>query len=604
MPLAGPNPVFHYLDVNVKVFAVVSQTINTGVDAADDRYKWIALSNTTLGPLMATINQSIVLIALPNIFRGIGLNPLTPGNTGYLLWMLLGFMVAMAVLVVSLGRIGDMYGRVRIYNLGFAVFTLFSILLSVTWLDGGAGAMWLIAMRIGQGIGGAMLFSNSAAIVTDAFPAHQRGIGLGINNVAFIAGSFIGLVLGGLLAPIEWRLTFLVSVPFGIFGTIWAYTKLRDLGVRTKARIDWWGNLTFAFGLILILIGITYGLLPYGGHSMGWTNPSVVSELLLGVVLLVIFGVIETRVKAPMFHLALFKIRAFAAGNSASFLAALARGGLMFMLVIWLQGIWLPLHGYSFERTPLWAGIYMVPLTIGFLLAGPFAGHLADRYGARPFATGGLVLSGASFLLLEALPINFPYWAFALLILTNGIGMGLFAAPNQTGVMNSLPPEQRGAGAGMAATSSASAQVLSIGVFFTLMILGLAASLPISLTHGLLAQGVPASTVHKVAHLSPVSSLFASFLGYNPLSVLLGPSALHHVSALQAARLTGRSFFPGLISGPFGAGLHKAFDFAAGACFLGAVASLLRGGKYIHGDVPEVSSEEAWAETDHLALVD
>jgi MFS family permease len=593
--------------VNVNVFRVATrlpQLNQVPVGPTDDRYKWIALSNTTLGTLMATINQSIVLIALPNIFRGIGLNPLTPGNTGYLVWMLLGFMVAMAVLVVSLGRIGDMYGRVRIYNLGFAVFTIFSILLSVTWLDGGAGAVWLIAMRIGQGIGGAMLFSNSAAIVTDAFPPEQRGIGLGINNVAFIAGSFIGLVLGGVLAPVAWRLVFLVSVPFGIFGTIWAYTKLRDLGVRTKARIDWWGNLTFAGGLILILIGITYGLLPYGGHSMGWTNPAVLTELASGVVLLVIFGVVETRVTDPMFHLKLFRIRAFAAGNTASFMAALARGGLMFMLVIWLQGVWLPLHGYSFERTPLWAGIYVVPLTVGFLLAGPFAGHLADRFGARPFATGGLVLSGLSFLLLEALPINFPYWAFALLILTNGIGMGLFAAPNQTGVMNSLPPAQRGAGAGMAATASSSAQVLSIGVFFTLMIIGLAASLPIALTHGLLSQGISATTVHRVAHLSPVGSLFAAFLGYNPLSILLGPGALHHVSALHAARITSRSFFPGLIAGPFGSGLHKAFDFAAAACFVGAVASLLRGGKYIHSEAPEISADEALAETDRLALVD
>ena len=440
---------------------------------ADSRYKWIALSNTTLGTLMATINQSIVLIAMPNIFRGIGLNPLTPGNTGYLLWMLLGFMVAMAVLVVSLGRIGDMFGRVRMYNLGFAVFTVFSILLSVTWLDGGAGALWLIAMRIGQGVGGAMLFSNANAIVTDAFPPHQRGIGLGINNVAFIAGSFIGLVLGGVLAPVEWRLVFLVSVPFGIFGTVWAYANCATSGSGRKRASTGGATSRSPVGLILILIGITYGLLPYGGHSMGWTNPTVLGELLLGVVGLIIFAIIETRVPAPMFHLGLFRIRAFAAGNAASFLAALARGGLMFMLVIWLQGIWLPLHGYSFERTPLWAGIYMVPLTVGFLLSGPLAGHLADKYGARPFATGGLVLSGASFLLLETLPINFPYWAFAAAHPHERHRHGTVRRPNQTGVMNSLPPAATRRRSRMSATAGASAQVLSIGVFFTLMILGL-----------------------------------------------------------------------------------------------------------------------------------
>ena len=407
--------------------------------AHNARYKWIALSNITLGTLMVFINQSIVLIALPAIFRGIHLNPLTPANTGYMLWMLMGFMVVLAVLVVTLGRVGDMFGRVKMYNLGFAVFTVFSILLSVTWLTGPAGAIWLIAMRIGQGVGGAMLFANSSAIITDAFPADQRGLGLGINNVAAIAGSFIGLVLGGLLAPIQWHMVFLVSVPFGIMGTIWAYLKLEDRGVRTPAHIDWWGNVTFAAGLILILVGITYGLLPYGHHTMGWTSPWVLAEIFTGLALLLAFCVIETRVANPMFRLTLFRIRAFSAGNVASFLASLSRGGLMFMLIIWLQGIWLPLHGYSFSRTPLWAGIYMVPLTVGFLVAGPLSGHLADRFGARPFATGGLLLVAVTFFLLQMLPVNFSYLIFGLLIFLNSVGMGLFIAPNQTGIMNSLP---------------------------------------------------------------------------------------------------------------------------------------------------------------------
>ena len=206
------------------------------------RYRWVALATVTLGTLMVFINQSIVLISLPDIFRGIHLNPLAPGNTGYMLWMLMGFMVVLAVLVVTLGRVGDMFGRVRIFNLGFAVFTFFSVLLAVTWLTGTAGAIWLIAMRVGQGVGGAMLFANSSAIITDAFPSDQRGLGLGINNVAAIAGSFIGLVLGGLLAPVQWHLVFLMSVPFGLFGTVWAYVKLQDRGVRTPAKIDWSGT--------------------------------------------------------------------------------------------------------------------------------------------------------------------------------------------------------------------------------------------------------------------------------------------------------------------------------------------------------------------------
>jgi MFS family permease len=318
-----------------------------------DGYKWIALSNTTLGVLMATINQSIVIIALPAIFRGIHLNPLVPSNTSYLLWMLLGFMVVMAVLVVSLGRVGDMYGRVRMYNLGFAVFTVGSILLSVTWMSGSGAALWMIGMRVVQGIGAAFLMANSSAILTDAFPAEERGLALGINMVAAIAGSFIGLVLGGVLAPVAWRLVFLVSVPFGLFGTVWAYHKLQERGVRIRARIDWLGNVTFAVGLIALLVGITYGILPYGGHTMGWTAPGVIGSIAGGVLMLGVFTVVETRVAQPMFRLPLFRIRAFVAGNIAGLFSALARGGLMFMLIIWLQGIWLPEHGYSFSETPL-----------------------------------------------------------------------------------------------------------------------------------------------------------------------------------------------------------------------------------------------------------
>ena len=579
-------------------------------DEGQSRYRWIALATVTLGTLMVFINQSIVLISLPDIFRGIDLNPLTPGNTGYLLWMLMGFSVVLAVLVVTLGRVGDIFGRVKIFNLGFIVFTAFSLLLAVTWLTGTPAALWLIGMRVGQGVGGAMLFANSSAIITDAFPSDQRGLGLGINNTAAIAGSFVGLVLGGVLAPVEWHLVFLISVPVGVLGTIVAYVKLKERGVRTPAKIDWLGNVTFAVGLILVLIGITYGLLPYGGHSMGWTNPKVLVEIFGGLAVLVAFGIIETKVKQPMFRLSLFRIRAFSAGNAASFLASLSRGGLMFMLIIWLQGIWLPLHGYSFSATPLWAGIYMIPLTVGLLAAAPLSGMLADRYGARPFATGGLVLAALTFILLTMLPVNFSYLGFAALIFFNSVGMGMFIAPNQTGIMNSLPANQRGAGAGMAGTFNASAQVLSIGIFFSLMILGLAATLPSSLYHGLIAQGVSPSVATRVSHLPPVGSLFAAFLGYNPMQVLLGHAELSQLPHSTATYLTSRQFFPHLIAPAFSKGLTEAFSFAAGACLLGAVASLLRGGKYHHvedekhePDADWVPAQEAVAETEPL-LVD
>jgi MFS family permease len=555
-----------------------------------DHYKWVALSNTTLGMLMATINSSIVIIALPAIFRGIQLNPLVSSNTSYLLWMLLGFLVVGAVLVVSLGRVGDMFGRVRMYNLGFAVFTIGCILLSVTWLHGSAGALWMIVMRIVQGIGAAFLFANSSAILTDAFPANERGLALGINMVAAIAGSFIGLVLGGVLAPLAWRLVFLVSVPIGILGTVWAYLMLEERGVRSPSKIDWWGNLTFAVGLIAVLVGITYGILPYGGHDMGWTNPKVIAELAGGVAILGVFIVIERRVSAPMFRIPLFKIRAFSAGVFATLLSALSRGGLMFMLIIWLQGIWLPEHGYSFAQTPLWAGIYMLPLSVGFLIAGPFAGRLSDHFGARPFTTGGMILAAGSFLLLISLPVTFAYWAFALVIFLNGFAMGLFAAPNQTGIMNSLPADQRGAGAGMAATFMNSAMVLSIGIFFSLIIVGLASSLPSTLYHGLTAHGVPHTYAERVAHLPPVGSLFAAFLGYNPIGTMLHP-ILGHMSHAKAAYLTGHRFFPTLVSQPFASGIHEAFYFAAGCCLVAALASWMRGAKYVHAaDAPAPAS--------------
>jgi MFS family permease len=546
---------------------------------SSDRYKWIALSNTTLGVLLATLDASITLIAMPDIFRGIHLDPLVPANSFYLLWMILGYLVVSSVLIVSLGRLGDMYGRVRTYNLGFVIYTVASLLLTVDWMTGRAGATYLIVFRIVQGIGGACLLANAAAIITDAFPAHQRGMALGINNIVGVSGMFVGLVLGGLLAPIDWRLVFLISVPVGLFGTVWGYLKLEERSQPRRAAIDWWGNVTFALGLVLIMVAVTYGIRPYASHPTGWGSPRVLALLAGSVLSLIAFAVIERRVKEPMFRLPLFRIRAFTFGTLSTFLAAIARGGLMFMLIIWLQGIWLPRHGYSFTETPLWAGIYMLPLTFGMLVAGPTSGYLSDRYGQRPFATGGMVGAAISFALLIALPIDFAYPLFALVLLLSGISMGMFASPNRAAVMNSLPAADRGAGGGMNQTFQNSAQVLSIGIFFTLMIVGLASTLPQTLTSGLQSHGVPAATAHQVADLPPVSILFAAFLGYNPIQHLVGPHVLGALSAHDQAALTGSAFFPNLISGPFRTGLHSAFAFAIVACLVGAAASLLRGGR-------------------------
>jgi MFS family permease len=551
-----------------------------------DRYKWIALSNTTLGVLLATLDASITLIAMPAIFRGIHLDPLVPGNSFYLLWMILGFLVVSSVLIVSLGRLGDMFGRVRIYNLGFLIYTVASLFLTVDWLTGRAGAMFLIVFRIVQGVGAACLLANAAAIITDAFPANQRGMALGINNIVGVSGLFVGLVLGGLLAPIDWRLVFLISVPVGLFGTVWAYLKLEERSVPRRASIDWAGNLTFAVGLILLMVSVTYGIRPYGSHATGWGSPRVIALLAGGVVSLLAFGLIERRVEDPMFRLPLFRIRAFSFGTLSTFLSAVARGGLMFMLIIWLQGIWLPQHGYDFTETPLWAGIYILPLTLGMLLAGPTSGFLSDRYGARPFATGGMIGAAISFLLLSLLPTNFPYPLFALVLLLNGVSMGLFASPNRAAVMNSLPAADRGAGGGMNQTFQNSAQVISIGVFFTLMIAGLASTLPATLSSGLQAHGVGAAAAHSAAQLPPVSILFAAFLGYNPIQHLLGPHVLGSLSAHNQAILTGRSFFPHLISAPFRTGLHETFLFAILACLVAAAASAMRGGRYHHAAEP------------------
>jgi MFS family permease len=549
---------------------------------ADDGYKWIALSNTTLAVLLATLDVSITLIAMPNIFRGIKLDPLVPANSFYLLWMILGYMIVGSVLIVSLGRLGDMFGRVRIYNLGFVIYTAASLLLAVDWLTGKAGADYLIVLRIVQGVGGACLMANAAAIITDAFPQNQRGMALGINNIVGVSGMFIGLVLGGLLAPVSWRLVFLISVPVGLFGTVWAYLKLEEIGIHKRARVDWWGNVTFAVGLILVMVAITYGIRPSGGASTGWGSPRTLALLAAGTLSLLAFGVIESRVADPMFRLPLFRIRAFTFGTLSTFLSAVARGGLMFILIIWLQGIWLPEHGYAFTDTPLWAGIYMLPLTVGMLVSGPLSGYLSDRFGARGFASGGMIGTAVSFLLLILLPVDFAYPVFALVLALTGISMGMFASPNRAAVMNSLPPGDRGAGGGMNQTFQNSAQVISVGVFFTLMVAGLSSTLPQTLAGGLEAHGVPVATAVHAASLPPISVLFAAFLGYNPIQNLLGAHALAAVSAHGRAVLTGRAFFPHLISAPFRSGLHAAFLFAIAACVVAAAASLMRGSTYRH----------------------
>ena len=548
-------------------------------------YKWIALSNTTISIMLAFINGTSVMLALPVIFRGIGIDPLGHGSSNFLLWLLMGYMLVTAVFVVAFGRLGDIFGRARMYNLGFAIFTLGSLLCALTWSKGTAGAIELIMFRVVQGIGGAFLFANSAAILTDAFPENQRGMALGLNQVAGIGGSFLGILVGGLLSQVGWRWVFLFNVPIGLIGTIWSYRTLRDKGSRVQQSIDWLGNITFAVGLTMVLVGIIYGINPSAHSAMSWTTPFVLSMVIGGLAVLIAFIFIERRVKAPMFHLDLFRIRAFAMGNLAGFMSALSRGGFQLMLTIWLQGIWLPLHGYDFTVTPLMAGIYMIPSSIGILLLGPLSGRLTDRFGARYFATAAMILTAIGFALLLLLPVDFKYPIFAIIIFLDGLSMGLFMSPNMAGIMNSLPPQHRGAGSGMRATIQNIGSPLSMAIIFSLMVVGLNASMPTALYNGLVQNGIPTAIAHQVASAPPVGYLFAAFLGYNPLATVIPPSVLNALSPQQAANITSRAFFPGLIESAFRHGLIEVLIFSIVMCLIGAVASWVRGGKYVHQEI-------------------
>ncbi len=566
-------------------------------------YKWTVLSNTTLGALMASINGSILLISLPVILDGLGISFLNPQGFPILIWLLLGYGVVTATLLVNAGRISDMVGRARMYNWGFVVFTIGSVLLFLAPSGGTTGGWELVSFRLVQAVGAAFLFANSSALLTDAFPSNERGKALGINQVAFIGGSVLGLVVGGLLAGIppvhllgvtlpSWRFIFLVNVPVGLFGTLWAYWKLRDIRPTRKGQhVDLWGNATFALGLTLLLVGLTYGLLPYGGQTMGWSSPWVWTGIGLGIALLGLFLVVETRVKEPMFRLHLFKTRAFSVGNLAAFLGSVARGGIMFMLIIWFQGIWLPLHGYAFSETPLWAGIYMLPMMAGFFVLGPLSGILSDRHGARHLASAGMFLGSLSFFLMLLLPYDFAYWEMGGLLFLMGCGMGMFASPNAAAVMNSVPPAERGAASGMLATLQNTGQQLSLVFFFTIVITGLSTGLSHSVGSALAGLGVGApdlGILTSLASSQPTTSLFGAFLGQNPVGLLLTvagtvPGWVPLGPAVTTA-LTSRSFFPQAIAPAFLSGIRDSFLFAGSLTALAGVVSFFRGERYVYGE--------------------
>jgi len=527
----------------------------------------------------------------------LGVDPFLPSNFTLLIWLLLGYGVVTATLLVTFGRISDMWGRARMYNLGFAIFAVGSVMLFLTPNTGTLGAWELVGFRVVQGIGGAFLFANSAALITDAFPYDERGKALGINQVAAIGGSVVGLVLGGVLAGLSdvhigsfvlpaWRVIFLASVPFSVGGTVWAYFKLHDVAkIREGQRVDYVGNATFGIGLTLLLVAVTYGLLPYGGQSMGWSSPWVWSGIVVGLALLIAFVFVETRVRDPMFRLELFRIRAFAAGNFAGLLGSIARGGVMFMMVIWFQGIWLPLHGYSFAQTPFWAGIYMMPMLAGFVVMGPLSGWLSDRFGARYLASAGMGISAATFVFLLFLPYNFVYWQMGVILFVQGCGMGMFAAPNTAAIMNSVPAEDRGAASGMRATLQNAGMQLSMAVFFTIVLVGLASGLSGSVSGALSsagATGPAAASLSSMVASNPTGALFGAFLGYNPMQLYISLFPPGTFSNTVVTALTAKQFFPNAVGPAFLKGIDLAFAISAILTAVAAVVSLMRGGRYVH----------------------
>ena len=472
--------------------------------------KWVTLSNTTIGTFMALLDSSIVLVSLPTIGREL------PGaSPAVLLWVVLSYLVVTTTLLLSFGRLSDLFGRVRLYTLGFAVFTVGSLAASLA----PTGAV-LLAARVLQGVGAGFLSSNAAAILTDAFPPEERGRALGLNQVAAISGSILGLVLGGVLTTeLGWRSIFWVNVPVGVFGTLWAYLQLVERHRPDgSARIDWVGNLTFGGGLTLGLAGLTIG-------SLGnWSDPWVVAAVVGGLALLVAFVTVERRVAQPMFDLRLFRIRTFVAGNVAAGLSSLARGAFTFVMVFYLQG----LLGLSAER----AGVLLIPLSVAFAVVAPLSGAVSDRRGARSLGTVGLLLSALGFALLLEFPARGPYDQLALAMVLLGAGGGMFAAPNRAEVMTSVAADRRGSAAGTAMTFLNGGQLGSLALGFTV----LATAVPAATFAGVFA-GAGTGTLDAPSFMSALHLQFAIALALT--LVAAGVNVLRGRPTPRAGLVTG-----------------------------------------------------------------
>ncbi|MEL9991580.1 MAG: MFS transporter [Thermoproteus sp.] len=535
------------------------------------------LFNSVLGSFMASMNMSALVIALPAIFRGIDVDPFSPLGFVAMLWLILSYPFAVAVLVAIIGRISDMYGKGRAFTLGTIIFTVASLLLGLTPGNGNAAVAQMIAYRILQGVGGSFMFSNSAAIIADVFPPRERGFAQGLVGISFSAGSLTGLLVGGLLAVVDWRLVFLVNVPFGVLNALWSYRVVYNISPGVgKVFVDWAGTITLAAGLLLLLLGLAFSMIPYGNSMMGWSNPLVWAMLSAGLTLIVAVVPLERRAKTPMLRLDLFSIRQFSFGVLSAFLLFIAQGANVFVLSIFLQAVYLPMNGMPYELTPLWAGIYLIPSSIASAVFAPIGGKLVNRLGARAVATIGAALMGIGFELLAALPLTFHYALFALIVALIGAGSGLFMSPNLVSILSSVPSNLRSAASGVRAMMQNVGSLLSFAIFMTLIIAGSASALTPAIQQALLNAGVPAVTAQLLLSTPPVVAFFAAFLGYNPLGTLI---SLNHVQLSQDvyAEITKPQFFASAIAPALVDGFHYAYHLAAALAFIAALLSALRG---------------------------
>jgi MFS family permease len=554
---------------------------NDALGAINEGRREAILVNSFLGSLMASMTMSAIIIALPDILRGIGVNPMSPLGFASMMWLMFSYPLMVAVAVPIVGRLSDMYGRGKMFTIGDAIFTVMSTLLGIVPGYGSVAVAQMIAYRFVQGLGGSMMFTNSAAIITDVYPPHRRGVAMGIVSIAFSAGSIIGLVVGGVLAVVNWRLVFLVNTPIGIASTAWAYVTVYrlPLGLR-RVRVDYLGASMLAASLVLLLLGITFGMLPSGNSMMSWGSPMVLGLIGGGLLLMALLIPVEMRTGEPILKINLFRIRPFTFGVLSALFLFLAQGANIFVLSLLLQAIYLPMHGVPYSETPLLAGIYLIPSSIANAVFAPVGGRLINRFGARVVSTIGAVLLGVSFELLTLLSLNFNYTLFAADLFLMGTGSGLFQSPNLVSIMSSVPQEDRSAASGLRASMQNIGLLMSFAVFLTLILVGSATALSTSISSALIKVGVPSDVVSELTRIPPAYALFAAFMGYDPMKFLMSQAGVDLPGSVYAA-VTKPTFFPSAIAPAMATGFIYAYHIAAIMAFTAAVFSYLRGREHI-----------------------